>query len=52
MSYGTTTVHCGVCKKKRAMYGWLPMAWSIWNLNEGLECCDQQTDIVKQVEEI
>ncbi len=51
MSYGVTTVHCGVCKKKRQMYGWLPIAWTIWNADEGLECCGQQTDIINQEEQ-
>ena len=50
MSWGVTTVICGVCKKKSAMYGWMPMAWTIWNEDEGLECCKQQTDIIGQVE--
>ena len=48
MSWGVTTVRCGICKKKRNMSGWLPTAWTIWNLNEGLECCNQQTDIINQ----
>ena len=46
--FGYTTVQCGICKKERIMHGWLPMAWTIWNLDEGLECCGQQTDIVHQ----
>lgn len=33
------------------MRGWLPMAWTIWNANEGLECCGQQTYIIDQEEE-
>lgn len=48
MNYGTTTVICSVCWKKRKMFGWLPTAVTIWNLNEGLECCDQQTAIIEQ----
>ena len=48
MNYGTTTVICGICKKKNQMFGWLPTAWTIWNLNEGLECCNQQTNIISQ----
>ena len=51
MSYGKTTVYCVVCKKKRLMYGWLPMALAIWKQDEGLECCNQQTIIVDQEEE-
>ena len=50
MSWGNTTVLCTICKENRTMYGWLPMAWTIWNLQEGLECCHQQTIIVNQEE--
>ena len=30
------------------MHGDLQMALRIWNLDEGLVCCDYQTDIVHQ----
>jgi hypothetical protein len=30
------------------MYGYLPIARQIWSLDEGLECCEVQTRIVKQ----
>ena len=49
--YGTTTVFCVRCEKKRKMYGWLPTARQIWHLDEGLECCNNQTVIIKQEEE-
>lgn len=48
MSYGITTVQCMTCWKSRTMYGWLPIARQIWHQDEGLECCDTQTRIVKQ----
>jgi hypothetical protein len=49
--YGTTTVFCLKCEKTRKMYGFLPMARHIWHLDEGLDCCNQQTVITKQEEE-
>ena len=48
---GITTVHCGICKTKRMMHGNLHMASMIWHRDEGLECCEQQTDIVLQVKD-
>lgn len=50
MSYGITTVECIDCKKIKKMYGWLPIALQIWNQDEGLLCCDQQTQIINQEE--
>ena len=49
MSYGYTTVQCMKCGDKNTMYGFMPTADMIWHANEGLECCGQQTHIVKQV---
>jgi len=48
--YGTTTVFCLKCEQTSKMYGWLPTARQIWYLNEGLECCNQQTEIIEQIE--
>jgi len=50
--YGTTTVFCLKCEQTSKMYGWLPTARQIWYLNEGLECCNQQTEIIDQTEEV
>ena len=50
MSYGITAVECTDCKKIKKMYGWLPIALQIWNQDEGLLCCDQQTQIINQEE--
>jgi len=49
MSYGLTTVQCMKCGDKNRMFGFMPMALVIWHSNEGLECCGQQTMIIKQV---
>jgi len=49
--YGTTTVFCLECEQTSKMYGYLPIARQIWRLNEGLECCNQQTEIIEQTEE-
>lgn len=46
--YGYTTVFCVMCENVRRMYGYLPMARQIWQLNEGLECCFRQTVIINQ----
>ncbi len=46
--YGITTTFCDECKKKRTMYGFLPIARQIWHQNEGLLCCGIQTVIIDQ----
>lgn len=48
IGYGETTTFCVKCEKKRIMYGYLPTARQIWHLDEGLECCNQQTIIIHQ----
>lgn len=46
--HGYTTVQCLKCGDKNTMYGYMPTALLIWDCNEGLECCGQQTRIIKQ----
>ena len=48
---GITTVQCMICKKKFHLLGYLATANEIWLRDEGLECCNQQTHIIKQEEE-
>ena len=50
MSFGLTIVYCYRCDKQFSLYGYLPVQKQIWDLDEGLECCDKQTEIIAQVE--